>query len=250
MTVYQKPSIFTPFSHLIAAQSTRHGGVSPFPYASLNLGLHTKDSLENVMENRRRFFTALTIPSNQIVGAYQVHSDQILKVEQAGQYEGYDALITNQKNLFLTIKIADCVPILVYDKQQEVIAAAHAGWRGTVKRIIEKLMIKMRLHYNTKPVNCYAYIGTCIDECSFEVDEDVASEFDDAFKKWDEDKRKYLIDLKLANQTQLLDIGVPRNQIELSPFSTVLNNDDYFSYRKEKGQTGRMLAVIGMKDLQ
>lgn len=105
----------------------------------------------------------------------------------------------------------------------------------------------MQLTYGTKPADCYAYVGTCIDECSFEVGEEVAEQFDKEFKRFDSTLGKYLIDLKRANAAQLSSFGIPDNQIEISPFSTITHNEDYFSYRLEKGQTGRMLAVIGFR---
>lgn len=106
----------------------------------------------------------------------------------------------------------------------------------------------MQQVYHTQATDCYAYVGTCIDECSFEVGEEVAEQFSDEFKRFDSTLGKYLIDLKRANAAQLSAFGVPTSQIEISPYSTITHNDDYFSYRLEKGQTGRMLAVIGMKN--
>ena len=245
--MYTQPSIFKPFEKLVAAESNRHGGVSQIPYASLNLGLNTKDQPSNVIENRRRFFTDLQIPLTQVASSYQVHGNQILKVTKTGLYEGFDALITDQVNVFITVTVADCTPVLIYDKTQKAVAAIHAGWRGTVAQIVPKTITAMKHFYGSQANDCFVYIGTCIDECSFEVDADVADHFDNPFKKWDEKRAKYFVDLKEANKSQVLDSGVPENQIEVSPYSTVLNNQDYFSHRKESGTTGRMLAVIGMK---
>lgn len=232
---------------IIAAESTRHGGVSPAPYASLNLGLYTPDEDENVTENRKRFFKSLGILPQQVAGAHQVHGDRVCLLEKAGQIEGYDALITQQKNLFLTVTIADCTPVLIYDPVNEVIAAIHAGWRGTASRIVQKTVEKMHSKFHTEPSDCLAYIGTCIDECDFEVDEDVAMHFAKAHQRWDESHQKYFVDLKAANQTQLLALGLAPNQIEVSTYSTVRDNEHFFSHRKEKGKTGRSLAVIGIK---
>lgn len=244
--MYTQPSIFKPFEKLIAAESNRHGGVSQAPYASLNLGLHTKDLPVNVTENRKRFFTNLEIPLTQVASSYQVHGDQILKVTQPGLYEGFDALITNQENIFITVTVADCTPVLIYDNVQKVVAAIHAGWRGTVAQIVPKTMAAMKEYYGSHAADCLVYIGTCIDECSFEVDADVADHFEHSFKKWDDKKAKYLVDLKEANKKQVLNCGIPKDQIELSSYSTVLHNQDFFSYRQEGGMTGRMLAVIGL----
>ncbi len=244
---HRKPSLFNQFEHLIAAESLRHGGVSPEPFSSLNLGLHTKDEFENVEENRRRFFGDLGLQEGEVAGAYQVHKDEVQVVEKAGQYEGFDALVTDQPNVFLTITVADCVPILIYDADKEVIGAAHAGWKGSAAEIGKKTIESMQNHYGTHPRSCFVYLGTSIDYDSFEVDNDVAVFFDMAFKRWEEDKKKFFVDLKRANRYYLEKMGVPIHQIEMSSYSTVKNNEDYFSHRKEKGQTGRSLGLIGLR---
>ena len=245
--LYHKPEIFKQFPNLVAALSTRHGGVSPSPYESLNLGLYTEDDFRNVRENRVRFFEALGFTEGDVVGLYQKHEDWVLWAFEPKQYVGYDAIISKEKNMLLTITIADCVPILVYDSENEALGAVHAGWRGTVKEIVRKTLERMNRKFGTDGKDCFAYVGTCIDECSFEVGEKVAAKFEDEFKRFDEFKQKFFVDLKMANKAQLMNFGIPESQIEVSPFSTVLNNEDYFSYRKEGGTTGRGLAVIGMR---
>ena len=237
---------FSRFANVIAAESLRRGGFSSSPFQSLNLGLHTEDQEAFVSKNRSQFFGNLEISPERIVGAHQVHGNDILLVTEPGQYKGFDGFITQQKNLFLTITVADCLPVLIYDSRQEIIGAVHAGWRGTVAQITAKCLSMMSDKLDSQPKDCYAWLGTCIDECSFEVDQDVADHFAPAFKRWDEEKKKYFIHLKNANQQQLIDGGLPKDQISHSPYSTFLNNDDYFSYRKEQGKCGRMLVVIGM----
>jgi len=245
MNTHIRPNIFQQFPNIIAAESTRYGGVSPNPYASLNLGSNTDDLTENVERNREILFNDLKIPLEKVVFNQQIHGDNILVATQSGNYSGYDALISNKRNVFLTIGIADCTPILLYDKENWVCAAIHAGWKGTTQRILVKTMMHMAIEFGTTPENCFAYIGTCIDDCSFEVDADVADIFEEDFKRWDAEKGKFFVDLKKANLQQLLEVGVPKEQIEISPYSTVLNNEDYFSYRKEGGTTGRIMVVIG-----
>lgn len=247
-TLYRRPAIFVPFQdRLAAAESTRHGGVSAPPYASLNLGLYTGDDPAAVRENRRRFFAALGFTPEQTAGARQVHGDHIRYVEDPGQYEGYDALITDRPGLLLTVTVADCAPVLVFDPRQGAVAAIHAGWRGTAAGIVDKTMRELTNRFGSRPVDCYAYIGTCIDECSYEVDADVADHFPRPYKRWDGDRHKFFLDLKGANRSQLLEAGVPAAQIGISSFSTVSDNRDYFSHRREKGRTGRLLAAIGKK---
>ncbi|GAB3992661.1 peptidoglycan editing factor PgeF [Spirosoma daeguense] len=246
-TLYTTPALFTQFPNLIAAESTRHGGVSGAPFNSLNLGINTDDEPDNVNENRRRFFAAIGAGTNNFASSYQIHGTEILYATESGRYEGYDALITNRPNLLLGVTVADCTPILIYDRANQAVAAIHAGWRGTAGRIVSKTLLFMQEQFETKAKDCYAYVGTCIDECSFEVGSEVAEQFDATFRRDDEQTGKSCIDLKRANAFLLMQFGIPESQISLSPFSTVLHNQDYFSYRVENGQTGRMLTVIGLK---
>jgi YfiH family protein len=247
--LFRSPSIFSRYPGLIAAESTRHGGVSTAPYHSLNLGGSTQDSPEHVAENNRRFFDALHVPLHQVAKSHQVHGTDILTVTSPGRFEGYDALITNVPNVQLAVTVADCTPILIYDPIEKAIAAIHAGWRGTAGQIVRKTVEAMEKAFGTKTQNCVAYIGTCIDEYSFEVGEDVSQHFDSVHKRWDAAKEKFFVDLKLANKDQLLMTGLKPDNIEVSAYSTVLHNEDYFSYRHEKGLTGRMLATIGIVNL-
>ncbi|MDJ1493234.1 peptidoglycan editing factor PgeF [Cytophagaceae bacterium DM2B3-1] len=247
LSLAYRPEIFTKFPHLIAAQSLRHGGVSPAPFTSLNLGLSSGDERENVLENRNRFFNSLGFQPEDIALSYQVHDDKVLVATQPGNYEGYDAIVTNSPGVFVGVSIADCTPILIYDSSSNAVAAIHAGWKGTMKQIVSKTLQAMTQHFGTNPVNCFAYIGTCISECAFEVDADVADHFTSVYKRWDSEKNKFFVDLKQANFSQLLKAGIPKEQVEVSPFCTVEHNDNYFSYRKEGKKSGRMFVVIGQR---
>jgi polyphenol oxidase len=247
--MFYPADIFASFPQLVACQSTRHGGVSAAPYHSLNLGWSTDDAPENAQENRRRFFTALGFDEAQTASSHQVHGAEVLTVVRPGRYDGYDALITQEKDLLLNVSVADCTPILIFDSGQEAVAAVHAGWKGTTLGIVSRTLEKMQVQFGTAPKDCYAHIGACIDGCDYEVDEDVAGQFDPAFAQWDSRKGKYLLDLKAANRAQLLASGLRPERIEVSPFSTVTHNSDFFSHRFEKGLTGRMLAAIGIKGI-
>lgn len=249
MTSYHIPAVFSDFSDLIAAESTRHGGVSPAPFLSLNLGINTNDEPDNVNENRRRFFLSLGIDDvdRRFASSHQVHGMEVLYATEAGRFDGYDALITDKPGLFVGVTVADCTPILIYDKANRAVAAIHAGWRGTSGEIVAKTLTTMEQQFGTSAANCYAYVGTCIDECSFEVGPEVAERFAPEFVQKDAQTLKDCVNLKAANRQQLIRFGVPSTQIEVSSFSTVLNNDIFFSYRAENGQTGRMLAIIGIK---
>ncbi|HMR43089.1 MAG TPA: peptidoglycan editing factor PgeF [Saprospiraceae bacterium] len=240
------PDIFKNFPEIKAAQSTRQGGVSAVPFDALNLSYRVGDAPGNVRENRRRFFGGLGFNENQIVAGRQVHDDKICFTNVAGDFDEHDAFITDTRGLILAVSVADCVPVLVFDKKNRAIAAIHAGWKGTAKRIVEKTLRKMTLEFGSRPEDCFAFIGTCIDECSYEVDADVADLFPADFQRFDPAKHKFFLDLKAANMSQLLDFGLPEMQIEVSPFSTFIDYDRFFSHRKSGGRTGRMMAAIGL----
>ena len=177
----------------------------------------------------------------------QVHGDQVRLVTAPGGAEGFDALTTNVPGILLAVSVADCTPILIYDRKNDAVAAIHAGWKGTAAKIVLKTLKFMAEQYGSRGADCYAYVGTCIDECSFEVGDEVAAEFDDLFKRFDPNRQKYFVDLKMANAAQCMMFGIPDSQIEISAFSTVTDNEDYFSHRKEKGVTGRGMGVIGVR---
>lgn len=239
-----EPLLFNSFN-IVAAQSTRMGGVSKAPYSSLNLGKSTNDSPENIIQNRQLFFNSINVPLDRIALSKQVHGSSVLVVNEPGITEGYDAMITNSKNVFLAVSVADCTPILIYDKKNEVVAAIHAGWRGTVAGIVQKTLEVMKTHFNSSGKNCFAFIGACIGYDSFEVGEEVANEFEAEFKRSGSNE-KHLVDLKEANKAQLQNFGIPSSNIEISGLCTVKNNDLLFSHRYENGITGRMMAVIGI----
>jgi polyphenol oxidase len=255
-SAFVAPEIFASVPNLVAAQSTRHGGTSPAPFESLNLGLSSGDLEKNVVANREIFFGEQGVALNQIALSHQVHGDQIFHAQQAGRTEGYDALITNQKNLFLAVSVADCVPILIYDQAHRAVAAVHAGWRGTSKQILFKTLQQMRGTFGTTAHDCLAYIGACISAESYEVDADVARHFNDDVKSLDikrdnTDAQKFHLDLKRANAMQLRAFGLSDSQIETSPFCTYRDSSHFFSHRlathKTDGKTGRMMAMIGLR---
>lgn len=242
------PNIFSAFPNLVAAQSKRIGGVSKGDFDSLNLGLNTEDAEQYVEQNRKLFFSVLGIDESKLASSYQVHGSEILIAHEAQRATGYDAIITNEANLFVAVTIADCTPVLIYDKRTHAVAAIHAGWRGTAAKIVERTLYEMQKNFGTTGEDCFAYIGTCISKNAFEVGNEVAEQFDKVFVQFNETKQKYFIDLKAAILQQLESFEIPLSQIEIAETCTVLNNDNYFSYRKENGKTGRMLAVIGRKE--
>lgn len=241
------PHIFNQFAEISAAQSTRHGGLSVGPYASLNLGKSTSDNAETVDKNREIFFGKLGANKSQVALSYQIHGTEILYAHKPGFYEGYDAIITNTPGLAIGVSIADCCPILIYDAQNKAVAAIHAGWKGTVGAIVSLTLQQMKEQFGSQAQHCFGFIGACISQQNFEVGEEVAAFFDDTFKKWNINTNKFHIDLKEANAKQLLDFGLPKHHIEISTDCTYGQHQTYFSHRYDKGITGRMLAAIMLK---
>lgn len=233
---------------VIAAQSTRIGGVSQGAYASLNLGMSVNDAKENVIKNREAFFGALGIELSQLVISKQVHGNEVFVAQTPTITEGYDAIITNVPNVFPVVSIADCTPILIYDEQHKAVAAIHAGWKGTVAGIVTATLHKMHQHYGTTGAYCKAYIGACIGYTNFEVGEEVAQHFAPHLKRFDEQKQKWFVDLKSANNQQLLNFGVLSQNVEISDYCTVKDEQLFFSHRRDKGLSGRMMVVIGMRE--
>jgi len=238
--------------------TTRIGGISKTPYAFLNLGTKTNDNWKNIRTNYEIICKALNIDIENLVLSDQVHKDRILIVDKEhrgngivrdNELDGIDALITNKKNIALVTLYADCVPIFILDKKRKVIALAHGGWRGTVKKIGKKVIENMISHFNSNPNDCIVGIGPSIGKCCYEVDDYVVSRFKDNYKNTkdfvkDKGNGKYFLDLWEANKSSLLEASVPLRNITISNICTKCNNDLFFSYRGENGDTGRMAAIL------
>ena len=233
--------------HLITQKDSTH------PYA-FSLALHTQENPSDIIKNRT-FFNQ-KFPNMSFVVANQTHSANIkiiTKKETKGwinlesAIEDCDALITNQKNIMLTILTADCVPILLFDKKQNIIAIVHAGWKGTEKKIVSKTIEKMKQVFNSNPKDILASIAPSIGKCCYEVDWNVAKYFKDIGDDYKDKEKKQMLDLPYINKTQLLKVGVDEHNIELSNICTACEVENYFSYRKEKGCSGRFMSMIGLK---
>jgi YfiH family protein len=238
-----RPTIFQTIPGLVAGVSTRHGGLSKAPYTSLNLGVHTDDDPAIIEQNLALFCADLGISTTDLARSYQVHGEKIWVTGRAGYQSGFDAMVSVQPGVFAGVGIADCTPILLADPITRVCAAIHAGWKGTAAQIVHKTAKRMIENRGSNPADILAYIGPCISFAHFEVGDEVAEQFDEAFKTRKE--TKWQVDLKAANKAQLESLGI--QQIEVDPACTVENNADFFSHRTEKGMTGRMLALIGFQ---
>ncbi len=238
--------------------TTRLGGISKAPYLSLNLGTKTEDSKRDMYKNYEIICEKLDIDIGNLVLSDQVHKDNIIIVSEEHRGNGVidctklseiDALITNRKNVALVTLYADCVPIFILDRKRKIIALAHGGWRGTVKKIGKKVIKRMSSDFKTNPEDCIVGIGPSIGKCCYEVDDYVVNKFKDNYDNVNdfiEDKgnTKYLLDLWTANKISLIEAGVPIENIIVSNICTKCNSDLFFSYRADDGKTGRMAAIL------
>lgn len=217
--------------------STRHGGVSPEPFFSLNLG-GSDDTPENIEENRRRALDDLGINMAQVSFLNQIHSNQVCQASPGKQVG--DALVTNQKNIAIAVGAADCYPILFHDEKNNVIGAAHCGWKGTLAKIVTNTITEMR-KLGAEKEYIKAAIGQGISAKNYEVSDEVISYFREyGFPEncW---KNRHL-DLLAANQFVLQENGIlPENIWAMNRCTT---EPDFFSYRRDKGITGRMWGII------
>ncbi|WP_309498548.1 peptidoglycan editing factor PgeF [Sulfurovum sp.] len=244
---------FKKYPSLLHAVTTKSNDL---PYA-FSLALHTGEDIEHIVGNRHRLSNLLNSdePLHYIV-ANQTHSDRIKIITQKktkgwesleDAIENCDALITDVKGVILNILTADCVPILLYDKEKEVIAAIHAGWRGTNMHIVSKTVHKMIDVYGCNPQDIIAGIAPSIGRCCYEVGKDVAEHFFDTLKGFTKRGEKYMLDLPFINKQQLLATGLKEENIEMSHTCTSCHTERFFSYRKEQGCSGRFMSMIGMK---
>ncbi len=240
--------------------STRLGGVSDDIWQSMNLGFTRGDDESKVKENFKRVCKAIGIKDTRLVSASQEHSDKIQLVtkEDCGKgfhikrdFENADALITNQKGVPLVVYVADCVPIFLVDRRNKAIGLVHSGWRGTVLHIAAKTILKMKEQFGTESEDIIAVIGPSICGMCYEVGEEVAEEFNIAFKKSDvsvflksKGDGKYLLDLWKANMIILKNQGVPLSQISTSNVCTSCHNKLLFSHRASKGKRGTLAGFI------
>jgi len=236
--------LFEEFPRLRFGFSTKKGGVSRIPYG-LNMSYMVGDDPHHVDLNRQRFFGKLEIPLDCLAIPKQFHGDFIKVANTPGVYDLCDALIANQRGVYLCITAADCLPIFLYDPSLNAIATVHAGWRGTKLKILEKTVRKMTKEFGTNPADLVAFIGPGAGVCCYEVGEDVAREFDHRYLTRYAAKKPHL-NLKLFSKIQLLDAGLRDRNIETSEYCTICTPGLFYSFRRERLNSGRMMGVIGM----
>lgn len=280
-----RAEIFVRQPWLLQGWSTRQGGSSDvYGRGALNLGFTSDDTRENVQQNRQVFLHTLGAEKNKkllpFVTLRQIHSSHIYLVDRPfSKPLGGDGMVTNKPGFILGIQTADCLPVLIADPRKKAIGAFHAGWRGTLGRIVEKGVGLMRMHFGSDPAQLIAAIGPGIGGCCYSVGEEVRAEFESQFSYaeelfhsvFDSDpvREKYPLlfmtarapghsnigpqlhlDLVKANQRQLLSAGVKEENINASTLCTACNRKLLFSHRAEHGKTGRMMAAIGIKPVR
>lgn len=276
-----KAERFERFPWLIHGFSTRPGGHSRvYGGRSLNLGFTSHDTKRSVERNRALLLEQLGIggvPGVAIVTLRQIHSDVIRRFpENPSNSMVGDGLVSNVPGLLLGIQTADCLPVIVVDRRIRAVGIFHAGWRGTVSRIVEKGIGEMRRVFGSRTGDLEGAIGPGIHSCCYSVGEEVRDEFRSQFgyadtlfhetRESDPVRQKYpmlfltarapghsilpvkiFLDLVRANRRQLVDAGVRTKSIEVSPFCTSCNTKIFFSHRAENGITGRMMAVVALR---
>lgn len=213
-----------------------------------NLSKYTGDAPDIISKNRKRFFGLLGIDESRLAHASQIHSANIQLVNKPGLYTDTDAFITNTEGLFLVISVADCIPVMIYDPVNEAIANIHSGWRGTQQNIVCKTVELMTVNFKSKPDELIVFMGPGISKKNFEVDKDVACLFSCEYVAPKPGvKEKYLVDTGKMIYNSLLAAGVKELNIERNGLCT-LDNEYLHSYRRDKNKSGRMFAVIGIKE--
>ena len=229
---------------IIHAFSTRRGD-----HPNLTLGPHSSPN-PMVQINRVRFLAAIGAPGWPIMKLKQVHSGIVVEIRDtsaASDAIEADAAITKMRGVMLAVQTADCVPILISDLRRTVVAAIHAGWRGTAARIVETTVLRLMMEFSVDPKDLLASIGPHIGVCCYEVGEDVVTAIaSPAAVEHQLEWAKPHLNLATANRQQLLDAGISEGHIEISSLCTRCRGDLLYSYRREGTKTGHMLSVIGM----
>ena len=248
-----------------AFSTTRHGGCGSGAYDSFNCTPYTGDEPAIVLAHQDLLCQYLGIPRGHLIIPYQTHSCNVLTINEMflqlsadarhALLQEKDAVITSLSGLCLCVSTADCVPVLLHDPVHGVIAAVHAGWRGTVENIVSHTLQVMRETYATLPEEVYAIIGPCISLDAFEVGIEVYDAFADAgfdmaqIAQWHPEKEKYHIDLPMANRLQLMAAGISAEAIHDCAICTYTHHRDFFSARRLGIKSGRILNGIMLNEL-
>lgn len=246
LTYYNMGTGVTAFS------TTRQGGCSTGNYAAFNINGYCGDDEVHIAANKVALCGLLGIDSNRLVMPHQVHDCVVRRIDgpQQGVIEGVDAVMTDVPQLCIGVSTADCIPVLLYDSTHRAISAVHAGWRGTVLRIVQKAVEAICDAYGTAPADLQAVIGPGISLDSFEVGDEVYDQFLSAgfdMQPISRREAKWHIDLPMCNRLQLMETGVPADHIQMTNICTYQQYDRYFSARRLGIQSGRIYTGILIK---
>ena len=259
MTFHQPDSIrYFTFDSLTEAGVThavftRLGGVSPEPWASLNVGGLRGDDPARVLENRVRSFRALGKAPETVYDVWQVHSAEVISTKEPRSasvpHLKADAILTDRPEVTLFMRFGDCVPILLYDPLRRIAGLAHAGWLGTVRGTVTATVAKMQAEFGSRPIDILAAIGPSIAAHHYEVGPEVVQQVHKAFGQDAEalltrSGKAIHFDLWAANRLLLEEVGVRR--IEIAGICTACHLEDWYSHRGEGGKTGRFGALVAV----
>ncbi len=241
------------FPEVVHGITTRHGGVSEGPWASLNLTKGTGDAPEAVEENLRRVSAAFGFARGDLVSPNQRHTTNVQRVQARDRglvFPGIDTLMTRDADVPMLLRYADCTPILLYDPVQRAAAVIHSGWRGTVQAAATVAVGALVAQFGSRPADLVAAIGPSIGPCCYEVGEDVVDAVSAAFDRPAallprQRSGRHHFDLWAANRTLLHDAGV--RQIETAELCTACHQEDFFSYRGQRGRTGHFGALLALR---
>jgi len=251
-------------AHVTHYITTRKGGISQPPYASLNLGFHSKDNPNDVLQNRIILSRYLGIPLGNFAFSKQVHSGNVHVVSEIDRGKGSDcydsgipqsdAMITNIPGISLTVLVADCTPVLFYDKKNRVIGIAHSGRMGVVNRIVIHVIEKMAKEYGSKPESIMVGLGPTICANHYPISQDKASILRSVLSSdtlsINEVNEKVFFDLSTAIREQLLWTGIIEQNIEKINMCTYEEDELFFSERRDAAPTGRFGAIIRLNSEQ
>lgn len=237
-------SIFSSFPQVKFGFSTRQDGINSEVFG-LNVSFGVGDDRSNVGEHQRRFLESLSIVRGDLAIPKQVHGSTVQRVTHPGLYDDCDALITNEADVFLSITVADCLPIFLFDPSSQSIGAVHAGWRGCAQNIVQKTVLRMAAECSAKLETMRVYVGPSARSCCYEVGEEVASQFDEKFLIRKTGARPHL-DMQAFTVAVLSEMGIQNSQIEISQYCTICTPELFHSYRRDGARSGRMIGVIGL----
>jgi YfiH family protein len=252
---YLEPKLLANASVSVQGFTTRHEGVSRPPYNSLNLGSTTLDSVHNVQGNRSLLARTFGSRAENFVMVTQTHGSDILVIDQPNPDFAHfhklecDGIITNQPGVMIAVGVADCLPLLLLDPVKRVVAALHAGWKGTAANIAAKGVESLVKLFGSDSRDILAALGPAIGPCCYEVDKPVQQAFEGSGVSWEQcatmaGPDRWKLDLAAANRQQLLGAGVVEENIEVAEQCVCCTPDWFFSYRRDAGETGRQAGFI------